>query len=239
MRSQSKTAIRFTEFPEIQHGHSGACAAGEGRARLRSATAPVAALLLLITRISLAHAQSCTIYNAATGSNAGSPWESSAQAAANALVEFCNSGPQGWRACFAQNQGWCNALPGYTCIAQMPASIPTPKVGYPVAVPMSVLMTNPEGAEVTWQTSMGIGADSACNEYFVQAPVIAPPVADQGCNCQGPTPTNGPDPIDPAIGNEFLEESDIAPVGWLSRLGFKRYLRCEPPDARSHRGITT
>jgi len=146
MWSQCKATTRFRDFAGNRHGNNAvAPVSGRKRAWLRHATAPIAALLLWTTAVSLVHAQSCAIYNAATGSNAGTPWESTAQAAANALVEMCNSGPQGWRACFAQNQGWCNALPGYTCIAQMPANIPTPTVGHPVAVPMSSAYDQPDG----------------------------------------------------------------------------------------------
>ena len=91
----------------------------------------IAAALIWITAVSLAHAQSCTVYEANAGLAAESPWETSAQQAANVLVEMCNSGVAGNRACFAGYSdppgytGCAEGVPGsgVTCTAEMPATI--------------------------------------------------------------------------------------------------------------------
>jgi RHS repeat-associated protein len=181
----------------------------------------VAAAFIWIASVSLVQAQSCTVYNASS-QNSGSPWESSSQEAVNVLVQKCNSGPQGWRACFAATEGWCNALPGYTCIAQMPTSIPTPPLYHSASIQMTVVMTSPTQGEVTVQVPVGIGTDGVdCNNYFVMAPSVPPTTADKGCKCA--KVKNGPDPIDAFTGNEFLDETDLKAVGWQDRLAFRRY----------------
>ena len=64
-------------------------------------SACITILLIWMTGASLAEAQSCMLYEANTGLAAESPYETTSQAAANDLVEFCNSGVPANRACFS------------------------------------------------------------------------------------------------------------------------------------------
>lgn len=223
MRSHCKRAIWLRGFPAGRRASSTTVLASSirGMRALRAIRPFAATALLWIAAVSLVHAQSCYVYNAAVG-NMGSPWETTSQQAANWLVAQCNSNAQGWRACFAQNEGWCNALPGYTCTAEMPPSIPTPAYGYPVSVPMTVVMSSPNGIAFA-QEYLGLGAAAVnpCNEYFVQAPPTTPATADQGRPC--PACKNGPDPVNPSTGNESLTETDVERMGSNGGLSFKRY----------------
>lgn len=194
---------------------------------LRHGPACFATLLLWVTAISLAYGQSCTVYEANAGSGETS-WEPTAQQAANDIVEYCNSGLTANRNCFAgystppQYSGCDEDTPGDVCTAEMPGAVPTPAYGHPISVPLPVLVTI-MGSSTMEQVNMGLGANvvSPCPNYFVQASMIAPPVADQGRYC--PACKNDPDPVNPATGNEFLAESDIDGVGWRGQLGFMRY----------------
>lgn len=57
-------------------------------------------------------------------------------------------------------------------------------------------------------------------QYFTRAPITTS-VADAGQSC--PACKNGPDPVNPSSGNEFLIETDIEPVGSDGKAGFARY----------------
>jgi RHS repeat-associated protein len=177
---------------------------------------------------SLAQAQSCTLYEADTGLAAETPWQATAQEAANVLIAMCNSGVPANLGCFGgyshtpEYSGCDEQTPGVTCTAEMPADVPTPNYGFPLTIPLSVLVSTPTGSTMQ-QTTMHLGANvwSHCPNYFVQAPSIAPAAADEGRPC--PVCMNAPDPVNPSSGNEALVEPDIEPVGWRGRLAFKRY----------------
>ena len=230
MRSPCKLISKLRGFAQSRPANSeAALASGAGPGRtMRLVPAGIAALLIWITAISGAHAQSCTLYEANVGLGAESNWEETSQQATRDLIELCNSGVPGNRGCFAgydsppQYYGCDEDTTGVICTAEMPAAIPTPAYGHPDVIMMSVLVTTPTGSSMQ-EVPMQVGANvwNPCPYYFVQATLVSPPVADQGCHCHAPT--NGRDPVDPAIGNEFLEESDVEPLGWRGRLGFKRY----------------
>jgi RHS repeat-associated protein len=65
-----------------------------------------------------------------------------------------------------------------------------------------------------------VGGNGPAQEYFVQAYPTTASSADSGCS--RPACNNGPDPVNPFTGNEFLTETDIT-VGAPQPLNFSRY----------------
>ncbi|MDP8986408.1 MAG: DUF6531 domain-containing protein [Pseudomonadota bacterium] len=80
-------------------------------------------------------------------------------------------------------------------------------------------VSNPYG---TISQAYSLGALCTDAGYFVAVPQESPPaVADLGSSC--PTCQNGPDPVNPSSGSEFLDETDISPIGTQRALFFNRY----------------
>jgi RHS repeat-associated protein len=184
----------------------------------------IAAVCLWFGTLSLVQAQnSCTLYRANIDGNFSGPWTLTVAEAGNEAVAQCNESPQSWRTCYAATVGFCNALPGYTCTGEVPSNMQAPTGGNENFYSMTVLVTSSSGGS-SGNATFGLQANTVqnCLQYVVEAPVSTPAAADEGSNC--PACKNGPtDPVNPSSGNEWLEETDIEPVGAYGRLGFKRY----------------
>jgi RHS repeat-associated protein len=152
---------------------------------------------------SMAHAQTCAVWGWGPYGLYSNPYT-----AADALAAYCDQ--QG-----AQNS--CNSECNGDFILN-----PQPPFPYGDATGTCTYV------EPGWPTSQQtvndtlLYGDRNCTQgYFVKAPVVSPALADLGRSC--PACENGPDPTDPASGNEFLAETDVEPIGSRKTLGFKRY----------------
>lgn len=180
-------------------------------------------LLWLATTAFVYAANSCIEYRSLIGSQLlFGPWAATAQEAAAAGVAQCNSWWHNAVGCYGGNIGECAEYWIYTCTGEVPASVQTPTEQNDSWQQMTVQWLGPDtGSGVVSLWLQASNPVDNCVEYFVQASTVARPMADQGRYC--PACKNGPDPVNPSLGNEFLTETDIEPVGSRDRLAFKRY----------------